>query len=219
MFLNIIIHVREIHYRLSGAKRAAESGRAIPRKIRSVFFWRKKLIEENVMLPKLKREVKLSYRRFSPGDAVECSLIAIENGRKLRDENGIKLSEKEHKEYMEFFSPDSIVKVAKKFNYRIVELDGKVIGTVGFHLYGGKYARIISLHVDPCHQGIGVGRFMVMKLLGELKKVYKVEKVTAGITRYSERLFSRYFPGACEIQETEEMGVKDMTLDLRKIKI
>ena len=90
MFLNVIKHnnyVREIQYRAIGVrKRTVEAGRSIPRGIRSAIFWRRKVREEDVELPKLGKEVKLSYRKFVPCDAAECSLILLENNRIIREE-------------------------------------------------------------------------------------------------------------------------------------
>jgi len=221
VFLNVFKHnytyMGEKLFRFTKHPELARTiGKTMPERMLPTIFWRKRVITENVFLPKLRREVGMTYRRFKPEDSIECSLMILENSRILKEMRG--MSDAEFKKSMEQCMPPHIEKMAVEYNFRLVEFDERIVGMVGFYLYGDRYARIVCLGADSGHYRIGVGRFIAMKVLAELK-AYGVDEVSAEIGKDSERLFSRYFPQAFRIDREFDNGLKEMALDLTKIKI
>ena len=185
------------------------TGKFTARKARESIFWRKRGLCEDVMLPKLGKEVSLTYRKFKPADAVECLLMILENER-------IRIEKSNKEEERPKFTPESIKEIGRRCDLRLVEMDGRIVGVVGFYTYSDN-AGIFDLNVESGTKGLGVGRFMIMKLLSELKKVHKTNKLCSKLREDSQRLFSRYFPEAYTAEKVDDELV-EMTLDLTKIK-
>ncbi len=73
-------------------------------------------------------------------------------------------------------------------NFRVAELDGKVVGVAALHILGDDLAEIRSLAIEGSAQGMGLGKALVAELfdLAELLRIPRVLALT-----YQEAFFTR----------------------------
>lgn len=145
---------------------------------------------------------KIIIRKFKAEDAEEIyqiikeCFLSLDLGKHTKE--GIRLQLKHN-------SPENLIERAKKINYFVAEIDGKLIGICGYD-ETKLHTFFISLH----HQKRGIGHKLLLKVLQEAKNK-GITKLITWSTLYAYPFYSKYgFKNLKEIKLPE--GKEEITL-------
>lgn len=132
------------------------------------------LEKETLIGRKSGSEIAAAYRLYGAGDAASCAYILRANYATLGPcRCGIAGAKAEERfdSFMSDYSEQKISQIARKRNYRVVELAGGPLAGVAGFMPQGEKVLVVDVSVHPSVQKEGIGTFLMASLIRELKSL------------------------------------------------